>query len=139
MKAKIALLTLTALFMTACASPRPVLVPNKKYERVGEKRANKDIDQCFSKTESHLAKSKDARRKKAIQNGALGGLAIGGVVGATRRGGGVGRNAVAGGALGAGAGALMGMATGGNASPELQRNMIDGCLEDKGYRVAGWE
>ncbi len=131
----------TALLLSSCASYRPVLDENSKYKKVGEARAERDIDMCLSKADSYLEKHKSGRMKNAAIRGAGQGAVIGGVVGLLS--GGRGDTALGGAVLGAGVGAAggaLGESTKDKWKPdELKQRYVQSCLARKNYAVIGWK
>ncbi|MGH7146524.1 MAG: hypothetical protein ACREIJ_01295 [Nitrospiraceae bacterium] len=39
-------LVIIGLFLSACATPKPILYPNTHLQQVGEEVADRDIDEC---------------------------------------------------------------------------------------------
>lgn len=139
MKKIIGLLALTTLF--SCASYRPVLDENSQMQKVGEARAEKDIDLCLQKADSYLAKHKNDRMKNSAIRGAGQGAVLGGVVGLLSGG---NLQSTAGGAMiGAGVGAAGGAldeATKDKWKPDdMKQRYVKNCLERKKYQVIGWK
>lgn len=128
-------------FLFSCASYRPILDENEQYERVGEVRAEEDIDQCVAKAERYLEKHSSEQTKKEMGRNALTMGVIGGVVGGLA----TGRvESAAGGALiGAGIGAgsvAVGSAMKDKLTPdELKKRYVSNCLKRKKYQVIGWK
>jgi hypothetical protein len=125
-----------ALCLMGCATQRPVLYPDARVEQVGEQAVQRDIDDCLQ-----ASKVMGQGANKALQTagsaaiGAATGAAIGAATGAV-----VGR---------AGQGAAMGAAGGGTAGllrglfqtqemDPVQKNYVEECLREKGYKVLGW-
>lgn len=122
------LLVLVGMSFVACAS-RPRLYPNEKFESVGPKAAEADIDNCMKKAEQYLSDEKSKQvatgaGKGAVMGGVIGGLFSGGLSGAVR-------GAAAGGAIGGTAGALT--------PKQIQHQYVNTCLGKKGYQVLGWD
>lgn len=138
---KVLSVTAIGLIFTACASYRPILDENPKYNKVGEVRAEKDIDECMNKADSYLAKHKNEGMKKQMGRQAVQGAALGGIIGAVS-GNGL-QGAVGGAALGAGVGAAGAYAdekTKDNLKPDqLKQRYVRNCLERKDYQVIGWK
>ena len=90
------------VFLAGCGAPKPVLYPNDHLKRVGEARAQADIQECERLAEAYVQSEagKDALKNTAA--GAAGGAVIGGAAGAVtgslRRG--IGIGAAAGAAAG---------------------------------------
>lgn len=131
MKKNIALL-FSLLILSACASS-PKLYPNAKYKEVGEKSAQKDIEECMKNAENYLKSPSAKKITKGAGKGAVVGAAVGAVTGIFT--GNVGRGALRGGAIGGAAGG----ASAAISPDELKRRYVNHCLAKKGYRVLGWE
>ena len=121
----------------ACAVvQRPVLYPSAHLKSVGDAVAQRDIDQCLQLAEnSGLSKSNNQVVKRGSEGAAVGAAA--GSVGTLVSGGNVGAGAVAGAAIGVTAGAVHG-AFRNDANPTY-RNFTQRCLQDRGYDVIGWQ
>ena len=128
---KILALIIMIIFLVACAS-RPVLYPNKKYKRVGKDHADLDINQCENEADKFVNSSKGKRILKEGGKGALLGGIIGAAIGLIT--GDVGE-AVAIGAVSGGVGSA---ASAGLSPDELNRRYVNYCLQQKGYKVIGW-
>ena len=131
----------SALTLFSCASYRPILDENEQYEKVGESRAEADIDQCVAKADRYLEKHSSEKTRKEMGRKALTLGAIGGVVGGLSSG---NLSGAAGGALvGAGIGAgsvALGDAMKDKLSPdELKKRYVSNCLQRKNYQVIGWK
>ncbi|MBN8536367.1 MAG: cell envelope biogenesis protein OmpA [Deltaproteobacteria bacterium] len=141
MKKKLYFVTIMGLFLSACSSFRPILDENKKYNQVGEARAEKDIDECLDKADSYLAKHKDDKMKKQMGRQAAQGAVLGGVLGAVS-GNGI-QGAAGGAAIGAGvgvAGAYIDEKTKDKIKPDaLKQRYVQNCLQRKNYEVIGWK
>ncbi|RLB66071.1 MAG: hypothetical protein DRH08_07040 [Deltaproteobacteria bacterium] len=127
------------LALTSCASSKkPVLYPNAHLNRVGQQRADADINACMRAAEASGAnsgKSEELTRKTA-KAGAVGG-ATGAVVGAISSNGSAGRGAAIGGA-GAATATLVGGAFDAAEPTQVYIRFVDQCLRDKGYQPIGW-
>lgn len=123
------------MMAAACASHRPILDENRKFQKVGESRAEKDIDMCMSKADKYLEKHNKARLNRSVKRQAVGGAVVGGLFGALS-GKGVG-GAVGGAALGAGIGASGAYASRNGPDP-LKQNYVNNCLQRQSYVVLGW-
>jgi len=129
------------ILLSACASYRPILDENAKYNKVGEARAERDIDNCLNRADRYLSKHKSERMRKEAGRSAVGGAAIGGVLGL------VGGGSVASTAVGAGIGAGVGAAAGAggvaaedNLKPDqIKQNYVTRCLQRQKYEVVGWK
>lgn len=123
---------LILISITSCAS-KPVLYPNGKYENVGEKIAQEDIDKCMVKADKFLKSSKGKQIVKSAGSGAFVGAAMGIVSGLIF--GDVKRAVTSGAAVGGVAGAA-----GGAISPDqLKQAYTNKCLRDQGYEIVGWD
>jgi hypothetical protein len=116
----IALSALLALFC-GCASPRPVLYPNKHYLRVGKERAELDIKTAMAMAEKHGLNS---------SNYAKGGkkLAVG-----------TGAGAATGVAVGAATGGLICWLFSESSPSPMYKRFVEIYLEERGYKVIGWK
>ena len=128
---------ITLLVLTGCATQRPVLYPNAKYNHVGPEVAQRDIDECIRFAEQHGVTHGGG--EKVVSGGAAGaviGGAAGAGAGAVR--GSVGHDA----GVGAAAGAAAGVARGAIQSGEpgsVYKGFVQRCLREKGYDVIGWK
>ncbi|MBP5296255.1 MAG: hypothetical protein J6Y94_02865 [Bacteriovoracaceae bacterium] len=132
---KINLLLLIGLLILASCASRPILYPNQKFNAVGEEAAKKDVDQCMEASETYLKKYRAAggRIAKGAGRGAILGTVMGGVSGLLF--GNASKAIAAGAAMGAAGGA-----TGAALSPDqIKQAYVNQCLQDKGYRVMGWD
>lgn len=124
------------LVLSGCATQRPVLYPNAKYNQVGPEVAQRDVDDCIRFAEqsgvSHSAGGKVAR--SGAEGAAVGGAAGAGA-GAVR--GNVGQGAAVGAAAGAAAGATRGAIHSGEPG-SVYRGFVQRCLRERGYDVIGW-
>jgi outer membrane lipoprotein SlyB len=138
---KLIFFSLLAIYFTGCATYRPILDENEKYQSVGEERAEKDIDVCLTSADRYLKKHKAELTNKKAGRQAVSGAAVGGIIGAI-----AGQN-VGGALIGAGAGAAIGAggayaddATEDNLKPdELKQSYVTNCLSRKQYNVIGWK
>jgi hypothetical protein len=135
-------LLLLALALLGCATPRPVLYPNEKLERVGREQAQRDIDECLARAKADVgggtASGAANTAKRTAANTATG-AATGAAVGAA-----VGRSAARGAAGGAAGAAAHTVARSilhprrhGRVDPVYER-YVNRCLRDRGYDVIGW-
>ena len=130
-----------ALAITACATPRPVLYPNLRYEEVGQEAAELEIDQCIA-----LAEEFNAKPPRQAQEGAVGdvieetavGAATGAAVGAVV--GNVGRGAAVGAAGGAARTTVRGIFRGPRRKQAYSafHQFVERCLERRGYELVDW-
>ena len=120
---KRSMLVLVAAALIGCATARPILYANPKYNEVGRDGAQRDIADC-----EQLAKNAGA--------GAAGGAVGGAIWGSPGTG-------AAAGAAGGAVGGLLWALFGSWASPpqpsEPYKNYVNQCLTDRGYQLAGWK
>jgi outer membrane lipoprotein SlyB len=140
---RLTLLSFLAALLAACATPRPVLYPNAKLERVGREEAQREIDECLALAERDVggddgrAGGRFAKRTAArTATGAATGAAVGAAVGRSAARG------AAGGAAGAATHTVVGAIlhprrVRGGPDPVFQR-YVNRCLHDRGYDVIGW-
>jgi len=136
---KIAAVLLCLTGAMGCSSHKPILYPNSHLQRVGEETAKQDIEAC---------------RELAKESGASAGSGKGGTVAghtATGAGAGAASGAVGGAIVGsAGTGAAVGAASGAvfgflgglfaPSQPDAAYvNIVNRCLAERGYEVAGWK
>ena len=128
---------ITLLVLAGCATQRPVLYPNAKYNHVGPEIVQRDIDDCIRLAESHgITHNSGDRVVRGGATGAVIGGAAGAGAGAVR--GSVGHDA----GVGAAAGAAAGVARGAIQSGEpgsVYKGFVQRCLREKGYDVIGWK
>ena len=131
--------TLTlAILALACASPRPVLYPNAKYEQVGAEAARAEADACVARAKESVP-SKAAEDLAADTAGNAGAGAAAGAAAGAIGGGGAGIGAAIGAATAATFGFVKGLFTLGRQGPdETQRRFAERCLAERGYEVIGW-
>lgn len=121
-------------------SARPVLYPNATQNRMGEARAQDQIDACMASARSaglNPAEENNDISRRAGQGATLSGVAA--AVGALVTGRGL-DGAVRSGAAGAVVGGSVGAASGAmNQRPSsLFRNYVQRCMADRGLDVIGW-
>ncbi|MBI5614776.1 MAG: hypothetical protein HY943_00665 [Gammaproteobacteria bacterium] len=138
MSMKRTLLALSMLVLVGCATHRPVLYPNARYQEVGQMQAERDVEECKRMAETAGANAGNSQAGQMAASGAKG-AAVGAATGAVA-------GAIAG---NAGQGAGIGAATGLTASllnslfreappNPAYRNFVDRCLRDRGYDITGW-
>lgn len=128
-----------ATLLAGCAAPKPILYPNAHYQSVGADAAERDIEEC-----KELAKDAGATPSQGKTGQVAGNTVAGGAVGAAAGavGGAVvghpGRGAMVGSASGATAGFLRGLF---RRSPSSQAyvNYVNRCLKERGYEPTGWQ
>jgi hypothetical protein len=122
----------------ACASPRPVLYPNAKYEQAGAEAAQADAEACVARAEESVP-SKAGEDLAADTAANAGAGAAAGAVGGAISGGGAGIGAAIGAATAATWGFVRGIFTLGRQGPDdVQRRFAERCLGERGYEVIGW-
>lgn len=138
---RLAFLGLMILTLAGCASGRPILDENDKVMKVGEARAERDIDDCLVRADRYLARHKADIENKAVTRGAVKGATVGAVIGLVS-----GRNlgaTVGGAALGAGVGAggalLESKARDPGSVDPLKSRYVENCLKRRDYEVIGWK
>lgn len=117
---------------------RPILYPNAHYEIMGKETSRADIDDCWMMArEAGASENNEAQLSQDAANDAAA-LAAAGAAAAAVLGGDPGRGAVAGAVGGGVASMTAGMMAQDN-PPRVFRGIVDRCLFEKGYEVAGWE
>lgn len=123
--------------LSGCATQRPALYPNAKYNQVGPEVAQRDIDDCIRLAEQHgITYSSGEKVVRRSAEGAVVGGAAGAGAGAVR--GNVGERAATGAAAGAAAGAAHGAIHSGEPG-SVYKGFVQRCLREKGYDVIGWK
>lgn len=133
------LILLSPLPLSAFESTkRPILYPNTHFEIMGREAAQADIDDCWSTARKAGASedSSDQISEEAANDAAA--LAAAGAAASAVLGGDPGRGAVAGAVGGGVASMAAGMMAQDN-PPRVFRGIVERCLFEKGYEVAGWE
>jgi hypothetical protein len=125
-----------------CATARPILYSNPKYQQVGKATADHDIAECTALADQAGATPDQGRGAQVAKNagaGAVVGAASGAVGGAI--GGAPGIGAAAGAAGGAVWSVLWSMVGWMGPTPpsSVHMNYVNQCLVDRGYQVAGWK
>jgi hypothetical protein len=124
--------------MAGCATQKPVLYPNAKYQQGGKEAAQRAIEECdrFARESGTAPGGGD----RTVRQGATG-AAVGGATGAVA--GAIGRrnvldSAAAGAAVGGTAGAVHGATRSDEPNP-VYKGFMDRCLRERGYEVIGWQ
>ena len=133
------LVLLSPLVLSAFESvKRPILYPNAHYEVMGKATALEDVEDCWvlARETGASENSGDQVSEDAASDAAA--LAVFGAAAAAAVGGDPHRAAVAGAAGGGAASFAAGMALQNN-PPPVFRGIVERCLFEKGYEVAGWE
>jgi len=125
------------LALVACAAKRPVLYPNDAYRNAGPDGVARDVDGCieFAKSSGYSAEPA-ARAGEGAAGGAAVGAATGAAIGAVL--GNAGSGAAAGAAGGGARSFLHGLFRWRDPDP-IERNFVQECLHQRGYRVIGWQ
>ena len=134
-------IVLVSAGLVACASTKPVLYGNEKYQQVGATGAGRDIAECEAMADRAGATSGEGKAGQVAKGaglGALGGAAAGAVGGAIA--GSPGTGAAAGAASGVVWSLFSSMFTWAAPShpSDVHMNYVNLCLADRGYQVAGW-
>ncbi|QSA96376.1 glycine zipper family protein [Methylococcus sp. EFPC2] len=128
-----------ALAVAGCASTRPVLYPNERFNAVGAEAAEHDVEICMELAESAGAQPGNSSAQDAAARTA-GGAAVGAASGAV--GGAVVGAAGSGSAIGAASGATAGLLhwifSKPTRSPAFE-NFVNQCLQERGYQPVGWD
>jgi outer membrane lipoprotein SlyB len=115
----------TFLTIAACAShSRPTLFPNETLKKMGQAKANEDIDKCLKEADEYL---KTPEGKKVAKGSSGYGTAVGTSVGFGM------------GTTGVGLGMGVGGGDRGMSSTDVKRNFVNQCLVNKGYQVLAWD
>ncbi len=123
-----------APILVGCASKRPALYPNLRYQQVGPAAAERDVDECLALAKGYR-ESPGGKIAAGTAKSAATGAAVGAATGAIRGN--------------AGIGAAIGAAAGGTASlmhallrprdrHPLETRYANYCLAERGYHVLGW-
>ncbi|MFZ1850738.1 MAG: glycine zipper family protein [Nitrosomonas sp.] len=131
------------LWLSGCASTKPILYPNAHYNSVGRAAAEVDVDTCRQLAESAGAKEggESAAGRVATSTAMGAGMgAAGGAVGGAISGA-AGHGSLIGAASGAAIGLLRGIFYAARPTQPNQAyvNFVYRCLQDKGYEVTGWQ
>ena len=123
--------------LSGCATQRPVLYPNAKYNQVGPEIAQRDVDDCIRLAERHgVSPSGGEKVARGGAEGAAVGGAGGAAAGAVR--GSMGESAAVGAAAGAAIGATRGAIHSGEPG-SVYKGFVQRCLRERGYDVIGWK
>src|SRR5215217_9540530 len=129
------------LCCAACSSAEPVLYPNAHLQSVGQDKAEEDIESCREVADSAGAGEGIGRAGQVATNTAVGagaGAASGAVGGAISGSAGIG--SLIGAASGAVWGLISGLFSSGSSHPnQANMNIVNRCLQERGYEVAGWQ
>lgn len=125
--------------MLSCSGPKPILYPNAHLQSVGEDTSKHDIAGC-----REIAKEAGASSGSGKGGAVAGRTAMGAGTGAASGavGGAIVGSAGTGAAIGAASGAVFGF-LGGLFTPSQPDpayvNVVNRCLSEQGYEVAGWK
>ncbi len=117
---------------------RPILYPNAHYEIMGPEAVRIDIEDCWTLAKNTGASENNAEQRSEDAAGDAASLAVAGAAAAAALGGDPHRAAVAGAVAGGAASLAAGMVRTNN-PPPVFRGIVERCLFEKGYEVAGWE
>lgn len=132
-------LVLCLFAFTACSSHKPILYPNAHLQSVDEETSKRDIAGC-----REIAKEAGASTGSGKSGAVAGQTAVGAGSGAASGavGGAIVGSPGMGAAVGAASGAVFGF-LGGLFSPSQPNpayvNIVNRCLVERGYEVAGWK
>jgi hypothetical protein len=136
------LVALLMIGITGCATTRPILYSNQKYQQVGKATADHDIAECRALADQAGAtpgQGRGAEVAKTAGAGAVVGAASGAVGGAIGGSPGIGAAAgAAGGVVWSVLWAMFGW-MGPKPPSDVHMNYVNQCLADRGYQVAGWK
>ena len=136
------LVALGTVVLVGCATARPILYANEKYQQVGRSSADRDIAECRELADRAGATPGAGKAGQVARDtgvGAVGGAAAGAVGGAIGGSPGVGAAA---GAAGGAVWSLVSSMFGWMRPPQpsdVHMNYVNLCLADRGYQVAGWK
>jgi hypothetical protein len=128
--------------IVGCATARPILYSNEKYQQVGRATADRDIAECSALADQAGATPGQGRGTQVAKTagaGAVVGAASGAVGGAIAGSPGIGAAAgAAGGVVWSVLWAMFGW-MGPTPPSDMHMNYVNQCLADRGYQVAGWK
>jgi hypothetical protein len=131
---------LAAGVVAGCATAKPILYNNQKYQQMGKAGVDRDIAECQALADQAGATpgtGKGGQVAKGAGAGAVAGAAGGAVGGAIWGNPGAG---AAGGAVSGVVGSILWPLLGGSNRPsDVHMNYVNQCLVDRGYQVAGWK
>jgi len=139
---KFRFLALLVIGIVGCATARPILYSNQKYQQVGRATADRDIAECSALADQAGATPDQGRGVQVAKSAGVGAVAgaAGGAVGGAI-GGAPGIGAAAGAAGGAVWSVIWSMFGWMGPTPPsaVHMNYVNQCLADRGYQVAGWK
>jgi len=131
---------LVAALVSGCATARPILYSNEKYQQAGQGGADRDIAACEALADQAGATpgaGKGGQVAKGAGVGTIAGAAAGAAGGAIW--GNAGQGAASGAVAGLVGGVLWPLIGGSNRPSDVHMNYVNQCLVDRGYQVAGWK
>lgn len=136
---------LVCLLVTGCAEQQakqrtPVLYPNEQVTRKSAAEVDRDIQDCDFKADHYVKKPTTGEQVRDVLLGAAESAVVGTAAGALTGAitGHAGRTTGAGAAVGGLVGAYGAIKEVNKVDPK-ERGYIKACLEEKGYKVIGWE
>ncbi len=146
MNRKLICLAAASLIVIGCAAQQarqrtPVLYPNETQHSKTQSQIDADIRECDYKADRYVQKPTTGQQISDVMLTTLEDAAVGtavGAVGGAIMGGKVGRATGAGAAAGGMIGAYGAIKELNKIDPK-EREFIKACLEEKGYKVIGWE
>ncbi len=126
--------------LVGCATARPILYSNEKYQQGGRAAADSDIAQCKALADQAGATPGAGKGGQVARGAGVGTVAgaAGGAVGGAIWGN-AGRGAASGAVGGLVGGILWPLLGGSNRPSDAHMNYVNQCLVDRGYQVAGWK
>lgn len=137
--ARLAAVVVCAVMMPGCSSHKPILYPNAHLESVGEDNADEDIKEC-RRVAKEAGASAGTGKTGAVAGQTAAGAGMGAASGAV--GGAISGSPGIGAAIGAASGAVFGFLGSLFSSPAPDAayvNVVNRCLSEQGYEVAGWK
>src|SRR5262245_50113568 len=135
-------IALVGFVLAGCATARPIVYGNEKYQQVGRAGADRDIAECRKLADAAGAGRGAGKAGEAATSagvGAVGGAAAGAVGGAIAGSPGIGA------AAGAASGVVWSLFSSmfGWMHPsqpsDVHKNYVNLCLANRGYQVVGWK
>ena len=134
------------LILASCAAQQakermPILYPSEELDKKPHAQVERDIEECDYRADHYVKKPTTGQQVRdvflsGLEDAAVGSAAgaLGGTIMGSKVGRATGAGAAAGGLIGA-YGAIKEM----NKVDPKEREFIKACLEEKGYKVIGWE
>lgn len=134
------------VLVSACAARQqaqrtPLLYPNNAFQARSRAQVDADIRECDQKADYYVQKPSAGKQTQDVLLSAFESAVVGsaaGALGGTIMGKSVGKATGAGAAIGGVIGAYGAIKELSNVSPQ-ERGFIQACLEEKGYKVMGWQ